>query len=103
MAPGQLLTFDDVNLAYSIGHFDVRVSQPQPPGYPLFVMEMRLLHWLRFRRPEHILLALGIAGSIAALVLLALFGNSMMGGLSGFCAASLLLFHPVFWQTAVAS
>ena len=50
LAPGQLFTFDDVNLAYSIGHFDIRISQPQPPGYPLFVMEMRALSWLRFRR-----------------------------------------------------
>jgi len=30
LAPGQLFTFDDVNLAYSIGHFDIRMSQPQP-------------------------------------------------------------------------
>src|SRR5579883_2017311 len=103
MAPGQLVTFDDVNLAYSIGHFDVRVSQPQPPGYPLFVLEMRILSWLRFRRAESILLTLGIAGSILALVILTLFGNRMMGGLSGFYAACLLIFHPVFWQTGVAS
>jgi hypothetical protein len=103
MAPGQLVTFDDVNLAYSIGHFDVRVSQPQPPGYPLFVMEMRLLYWLHFRRAEHILLALGIAGSIAALLLMCLFGNRMLGGQAGFFAACLMLFHPVFWQTGVAS
>ena len=103
MAPGQLLTFDDVNLAYSVGHFDVRVSQPQPPGYPLFVMEMRLLYWLRVRRAEHILLALGIAGSIAALGLLMRLGNRMLGGLAGFYAACLTIFHPVFWQTGVAS
>ena len=103
IAPGQLLTFDDVNLAYSIGHFDVRVSQPQPPGYPLFVMEMRLLYWLRFRHAEHILLALGMAGSIAALAILTFFGNRMFGGQSGFFAACLLLFQPVFWQTGLAS
>jgi thiol-disulfide isomerase/thioredoxin len=47
-----LFTFDDVNLAYSVGHFDIRMSQPHPPGYPLFVMEMRVLSWLRFRRAE---------------------------------------------------
>lgn len=103
LAPGQLLTFDDVNLAYSIGHFDVRVSQPQPPGYPLFVMEMRALYWLRFRRAERILEVLALAASIAALVLLARFGNRMMGGQAGFCAACLLLFHPAFWQTGVTS
>ena len=88
MSPGQLLTFDDVNLAYSIGHFDVRVSQPQPPGYPRFVLEMRLLQWLHIRRAEHILLTLGVAASIAALALLMRLGNLMFGGEAGFYAAS---------------
>lgn len=102
-APGQLFTFDDVNLAYSVGHFDVRISQPQPPGYPLFVLEMRLLHWLRFKRVESILLFLALAGSIAALVLLGQFGERVFGGLSGFFAACLLLFHPVFWHSGITS
>lgn len=103
LAPGQLFTFDDVNLAYSIGHFDIRNSQPQPPGYPLFVMEMRVLSWLRFRRPESILLALSLAGSVAVLVLMALFGNRFFGADSGFWAACLLVFNPVFWHTGLAS
>src|ERR1044071_6285830 len=66
LAPGQLFTFDDVNLVYSIGHFDIRASQPHPPGYPLFVMELRLLHALRLRRPETLLTVPAVAGSIAA-------------------------------------
>ncbi len=102
-APGQLFTFDDVNLAYSMGHFDVRISQPQPPGYPLFVLEMRLLRLFRFRRAESILLALALAGSIAALGLLAHFGRRIFGGLCGFFAACLLVFHPVFWHEGITS
>jgi hypothetical protein len=102
-APGQLFGFDDVNLAYSMGHFDVRISQPQPPGYPLFVLEMRVLYWLRFRRAESILLALALAGSIVALVLLAHFGRRIFGGLCGFLAACLLVFHPVFWHAGITS
>jgi 4-amino-4-deoxy-L-arabinose transferase-like glycosyltransferase len=102
-APGQLFTFDDVNLAYSVGHFDVRISQPQPPGYPIFVFEMRLLHWLRFRRVESILLFLALTGSVAALVLLSQFGRSFFGGLAGFFAACLLVFHPVFWHSGITS
>ena len=39
LAPGQLFSFDDVNFAYAIGDFDPRVSRPQPPGYPIFVLE----------------------------------------------------------------
>jgi hypothetical protein len=103
LAPHQLFTFDDVNLAYSIGHFDIRVSQPQPPGYPLFVMEMRTLAWLRFRRVENILLTLAIAGSIAALLLLVFAGNRIMGGRSGFYAALLLVLNPIFWHSGVVS
>jgi hypothetical protein len=103
LAPGQLFTFDDVNLAYSIGHFDIRVSQPQPPGYPLFVMEMRVLAWLRFRRAENILLTLALLGSIAALLLQVASGNRIMGKQSGFYGALLLALNPVFWHSGVVS
>jgi hypothetical protein len=103
LAPGQLFTFDDVNLAYSIGHFDIRVSQPQPPGYPLFVMEMRILAWLRFHRVENILLTLALAGSIAALLLLVAAGNRIMGKQAGFYGAILLALNPVFWHSGIVS
>lgn len=103
LAPGQLFTFDDVNLAYSVGHFDIRVSQPHPPGYPLFVMEMRLLTWLRFRRAESILLALALLGSLAAILLLVYTGNRIFGRDSGFWAACILLLHPVFWHAGITS
>jgi hypothetical protein len=103
LAPGQLFTFDDVNLAYSIGHFDVRISQPHPPGYPLFVLEMRMLSWLHFRRAESILLALSLLGSMAALMLVCYCGNRMLGPDSGFWAAWILVLHPVFWHAGVTS
>jgi hypothetical protein len=103
LAPGQLFTFDDVNLAYSIGHFDIRMSQPQPPGYPMFVMEMRVLAWLRFRRVENILLALALLGSIAALLLLVAAGNRIMGKQAGFYGALLLVLNPVFWHSGGVS
>ena len=103
LAPGQLFTFDDVNLAYSIGHFDIRISQPHPPGYPLFVMEMRVLHWLRFRRAENILMVLALTGSLAALLLMVWGGNLILGADSGYYAAWLTVFHPVFWHAGVTS
>jgi hypothetical protein len=103
LAPHQLFTFDDVNLAYSIGHFDIRISQPQPPGYPLFVMEMRALAALRFRRAENILLALALTGSIAALLLMVFAGNRIMGGQAGFFGALLLALNPVFWHSGIVS
>ena len=103
LAPGQLFTFDDVNLAYSIGHYDIRISQPHPPGYPLFVMEMRLLSWLRFKRAESILLFLALSGSIAALLMTVHCGNRIFGGDSGFWAALFLWMAPPFWHAGVTS
>jgi 4-amino-4-deoxy-L-arabinose transferase-like glycosyltransferase len=102
-APGQLFTFDDVNLAYATGHFDVRISQPQPPGYPLFVLQMRVLRLFRFRRAESILLALALAGSVVAAGFVASFGRRLFGGWSGFFAGCLLVLHPVFWHSGIAS
>jgi 4-amino-4-deoxy-L-arabinose transferase-like glycosyltransferase len=44
-----------------------------------------------------------LAASIAALVLLSEFGRRFFGGLTGFFAACLLVFHPVFWHSGIAS
>ncbi|MGO9255546.1 MAG: hypothetical protein ACLQU1_04490 [Bryobacteraceae bacterium] len=103
LMPGQLFTFDDVNLAWSLNRFDIRISQPHPPGYPLFVLQMRVLWWLRFRHVEHLLFALALAGSLAALLLVAWWGNRTLGGDSGFFAGCLLVLHPVFWHAGVTS
>ena len=103
LAPGQLFTFDDVNLAYSIGHYDIRISQPHPPGYPLFVFQLRALRWLHFKRPESMLLVLALAGSVLALVLMVYCGNRIFGGNTGLWAASVLLLAPPFWHAGVTS
>ena len=66
-------------------------------------MEMRVLSWLRFRRPESILLALALLGSVAALLLACYCGNRILGARSGFWAAWILVLHPVFWHSGVTS
>src|SRR5471030_1205087 len=45
------LSFDNVNLAFSLQKFDPWMHQPQPPGYPFFVAEARLIN-LFFHNPE---------------------------------------------------
>jgi hypothetical protein len=46
--PWQVYSFDEINLVYGMDKLDSRLSQPQPPGYPLFVAEM---HVMRLRCP----------------------------------------------------
>lgn len=40
------LSIDNVNLALAIDHFDPLNHQPQPPGYPFFVVLSRAVDWL---------------------------------------------------------
>ncbi len=103
LAPRQLFSFDDVNFAWAIGRFDVRDSQPHPPGYPLFVLQMRLLEALRFKRAQSNLLALALLGSAAALLLTVRFGNRFFGRDAGLCAAWLLALYPPFWYAGLTS
>jgi hypothetical protein len=99
----QLFSFDDVNLAYAIGELDVRKSQPHPPGYPLFVMQMRVLDFLRIKRAYSNLQVLSLAGSMAALGLMAFGLRAMMGRGAAAAGAALLALHPVFWYAGLTS
>jgi hypothetical protein len=101
--PGQLYSFDEINLVYSMDKLDIRVSQPQPPGYPLFVAQMHLMRWLRFVRPESNLIALSILGSALALLALVWCGDRIFGGRTGLYAALLLAMHPSFWYAGLSS
>ena len=49
--PPYLYSFDTVGLALALKDFDPTRNQPQPPGYPFFVAEARLLYPL-FGTPE---------------------------------------------------
>src|SRR5437764_11646302 len=43
-AMGRYLSIDNVNLALSLEKFDPRIHQPQPPGYPFFVLFGRIVN-----------------------------------------------------------
>src|SRR5437867_6229607 len=49
-AMAQYFTIDNVNLAFALEKFDPRIHQPQPPGYPLFVVFNRIANVV-FRDP----------------------------------------------------
>src|SRR5437870_12278181 len=43
-AMASYLSIDNVNLAFSLEKFDPRIHQPQPPGYPFFVLFGRIVN-----------------------------------------------------------
>ena len=58
-AMASYLTIDNVNLALALEKFDPRVHQPQPPGYPLFVLFARIINIL-FHDAERTFVAVSI-------------------------------------------
>lgn len=102
LAPRYLLTFDEVNFAFSIGHFDPRLSQPQPPGYPLFVGLLKLLSLL-IPKVETVFLVAALLVSLVSLAAIGLLGEWIAGEGNGLAAVLLLLFNPPFWFAALTN
>src|SRR5438105_15187369 len=69
-AMANYLSIDNVNLALSLEKFDPRIHQPQPPGYPFFVLSARFVNTF-FRDPEQTFVIVSII--VAALSLYAAF------------------------------
>jgi hypothetical protein len=102
MAPEYLFHFDSVNFALALEDFNPALHQPQPPGYPLFVLFTRLLHWMIGGAQETFVIT-GILASLAAMVLVWQLGRDLFGDRSGLFAALLLLVHPPFWFSALTN
>src|SRR5688572_13964534 len=62
----QLYSFDSVNLALALTDFNPTLNQPQPPGYPVFVLAARSLYPI-FGWPENTFAALQLLISGLAL------------------------------------
>lgn len=99
----QLFSYDDVNLIYAKDELDVRRSQPHPPGYPLFVMQMRLVELARVKRPESNLQVLSILGSAAGVFALVAGFARVVGVRAAWISGLLLALHPVFWYAGLTS
>jgi Dolichyl-phosphate-mannose-protein mannosyltransferase len=102
LAPRYLVTFDEINFALAVDHFDPRLTQPQPPGYPLFVGLLKAVA-LFVPKIETVFLIAGFLVSILSLVLVWCLAERLAGSRAGIIAALLLLFHPAFWLSALTN
>jgi hypothetical protein len=101
-APKFLVNFDAANFALAIREFNPGMDQPQPPGYPLFVMLLKLLDLVLHDARLDLLVA-GLIGSIAAVLLLWGLANSMYGETAGYLSALILAAQPLFWYAGIAN
>ena len=98
--PTHLYSFDSVNLALALDHFDPTIHQPQPPGYPLFVLEARLLDLL-LGNAERTFAVLGMLICGLAVGMLYLVGKELFSPWAGMVAAALLFVNPSFWFSSL--
>jgi hypothetical protein len=99
-AMASYLSIDNVNLAFSLEKFDPRIHQPQPPGYPFFVLFGRAVNFL-LRDAERTFAAISLIVSGLSLVLAFLLAQKMFSRWAGAAATFLLLVNPVFWHSSL--
>jgi hypothetical protein len=94
--------FDAYSFALALDHFNLDLQQPQPPGFPIYVLVGRIL--ASVTDPTTALTLLGVlGGTITALAIAALgrvLENGPQGRLTGPGAALLVALAPMGWLTA---
>ena len=99
-AMASYLSIDNVNLALSLEKFDPRIHQPQPPGYPLFVLFGRIVNSF-VRNEERTFVAISLLASALCLPAAFALGKRMFSRWAGAAAVLLLLVNPVFWHSSL--
>ena len=94
------LSIDNVNLAYGLQNFDPVAHQPQPPGYPLFILFAKIVNVV-VRDPEITFLIIAVLVSGLCLPLIYALGARMFDPWVGESALWLLMLNPVFWHTGL--
>ncbi len=102
LMPEQLYSFDSVNLALALDDFDPLRNQPQPPGYPFFVGEARMVNLL-LDSPEQTFIVLQLIIAALTLGVMYLLGATMFSTSVGLVAAALLAVNPPFWYGGLTS
>ena len=84
--------WDSVNFAKAIYHFDMRLQQPHPPGYPAYVFLARLTYAATHDPVAALTLLSAVCGALCVLALYALASDFGIGW-----AALPLAAMPLFW------
>jgi hypothetical protein len=87
---------DSIQFILALQHYDVRIHQPHPPGYFLFV-KLGSLFSLLFHDANLSFIAANILFSALAIIVFYQLSHSLLGASAGLCAALLLASSPVFW------
>ena len=98
-----LVDWDAVNYALALDHYDIRLGQPHPPGYFLYILLGRGVRTL-VGEANLALVLVSAAFGLLLVVLLYAVTRELFGRSAGALAAALGMTGPTFWfQSSVAS
>lgn len=93
----QLFDWDAVQFALGLKHFDIRVHQPHPPGYPVFIVLGRAAYAL-FGDANTALVSLSIAFTLGSLLLIYWLSRRMFNSdTTAFIASAVWATSPLVW------
>ena len=87
--------FDSYNFARALSHFDVRLNQPHPPGYPLYVLLGRFVALAVHDPTQSLTLLSALSGALCVLAF-AFLTRDLGLGWAGLLLAPL----PLFWLSS---
>lgn len=98
----RVFNWDAVNFVLAVGHYDVRLHHPHPPGYPVFVAMGRLLMFV-IPDANGALVAVAMLLSAGAVAALFWLGKTLYDRPTGLVAALYLLFSVTFWTNGAVA
>jgi hypothetical protein len=87
---------DSINFILGVNEFDPARHQPHPPGYYLYIQAARLLQFV-WSDPHTALVALSVAASCGAVVLVYLLALQWFGPQAAWFAGLMFLASPLGW------
>lgn len=97
-----LYDVDSVNFALGMGRFDPAAHQPHPPGYFLYIYLARVVNEF-FHDPNSALVAISIAASCGAAVMIFVLTMDWFGEDAARFATLVFLFSPFLWFHGVVA
>jgi 4-amino-4-deoxy-L-arabinose transferase-like glycosyltransferase len=97
-----LYDVDSVHFALAMNRFDPTTYQPQPPGYFLYCCLGEFMQLL-FRDANASLVAISIAASCGAVVMIYLLASEWFGARAALWAGLVFLFSPLAWFHGVVA
>jgi len=103
LRPSHLFSEDCVNFAKALERFDPEHGYPQPPGYPLFVLQSQLIRRVAPSAEATFLIGVILGTALALFLMLLVAAEMLRSWPAALIAVALLYVNPAFVYTGLTS